>query len=382
MKNFFSAAILMVVFVLGGGVSANAGVTYKDGDKYLKIGGRIQFQYHVEDPDTGSAGDETTDNLFFRRFRPYIEGSVHEDWSGKFQWDMGKSGFAVCDAYFKYKGIDNLTITLGNACFPFSREQITSSKKQQLVEKTFVGDHNYGVPDNQTGLHLSGNFVDDKVDWGVSLAKAAVDPSNSKLDFDTVIQYDKGGDWLEGNMVGGRINIAPLGKVSYVQGDLKKDEAVKVAFGVGAFAWNNDEDGLDKTSLTGKEVEEITGVEVSAAVRGFGVSVDAQYNRFDSELYETGVTDGLYEDSETTMEIVAVEGGYMLLAQRLEAVAGYEELDADNYAETWTRTSVGLNYFFEKQDIKVQTTYRVSESVDGEKDNDNDEWFMQFQYVF
>lgn len=382
MRKFFPVAIFTIVSFLMGSAGAHAGVTYKDGDKYLKVGGRIQIQYHVEDPDTGSADDETTDELFFRRFRPYIEGSVHEDWVGKFQWDMGKSNLSVCDAYFQYKGFDNLAITLGNAVFPFSRENITSSKKQQLVEKTFVGDHNYGVPDFQAGLHLAGKFADDKFDWGVSVAKAALDPSNSKLDFDSVVQFDKGADWLEGNMVGARINFAPLGKLPYVQGDLKKDAEMKVAFGVGAFGWNNDEDGLDKTSLAGDEVEDVTGVEVSAAVRGFGISVDAQYNRFNSELYETGVTDGLYKDSETTMNVAAVEGGYMILAEKLEVVAGYEKMDADNYEEAWKRASLGLNYFFAGQDIKVQTTYRKSESVDGEKDNDNDEVFVQFQYVF
>ena len=49
------------------------GITYKDGDNYLKVGGRIQLQYHQVKPDGGS----TTDEIFFRRLRPYIEGSTH-----------------------------------------------------------------------------------------------------------------------------------------------------------------------------------------------------------------------------------------------------------------------------------------------------------------
>jgi phosphate-selective porin OprO/OprP len=39
------------------------GITYKDGDKYLKVGGRIQLQYHQVKPD----GGDTTDDIFFRR---------------------------------------------------------------------------------------------------------------------------------------------------------------------------------------------------------------------------------------------------------------------------------------------------------------------------
>lgn len=107
-----------------------AGITvYKDGDKYVKLGGRIQLQYHLVDPDSG----DSSDSLFFRRFRPYIEGSLHKDWKGKFQWDMGKASgdneIAIKDAYLQYKGVENIKVTVGNANFPFSRELLTSSKK-------------------------------------------------------------------------------------------------------------------------------------------------------------------------------------------------------------------------------------------------------------
>ncbi|TFH14981.1 MAG: hypothetical protein E4H02_08790, partial [Lentisphaerales bacterium] len=187
-----------------------AGVKYKneDGD-YVKLGGRIQLQYHMTDPD----GGDSTDALFFRRFRPYIEGSVHEDWTGKFQFDLGKSAVALKDAYMKYSGLGFMDITVGNAMFCFSREQLTSSKYQQLVERTFVGDHNYGTPDRQAGIHLNGKVADGLLVWNAGVAKAAIDPSNSKLDFDTVIQVDAGLDWLKGNMVGGRVELFPMGAV-------------------------------------------------------------------------------------------------------------------------------------------------------------------------
>ena len=56
----------------------------------------------------------------------------------------------------KYSGFDAMDITVGNTNFCFSRELLTSSKNQQLVERTFVGDHNYGTPDRQAGIHLQG----------------------------------------------------------------------------------------------------------------------------------------------------------------------------------------------------------------------------------
>ena len=177
------------------------GITYKDGDDYLKVGGRIQLQYQQVKPD----GGDTTDETFFRRLRPYIEGSTHKDWKAKIQWDMGKAEgeneIAVKDAYFQYKGISYAKLTIGNANFPFSREFLTSSKYQQLVERTFVGDHNYGTPDRNVGIHMTGNPESKKVTWGASGTVASKDADKKKLDFDTAV--NRSDDFNDGLGVGG-----------------------------------------------------------------------------------------------------------------------------------------------------------------------------------
>ena len=363
------------------------GVKYEndDGD-YVKLGGRIQLQYHMTDPE----GVDSTDELRFRRFRPYIEGSVHEDWKGKFQFDLGKGGVAIKDAYMKYSGLDAMDVTIGNANFCFSRELLTSSKQQQLVERTFVGDHNYGTPDRQASIHLQGKVADGLLVWNAGVAKAAIDPSNSKLDFDTVIQVDAGDDWLEGNMVGGRVELFPLGAVKHSQGDFKR-EGLKVALGLGAFTWNNDGDHVNMdedeetgaTSVSTKDVDSVTGVELSGALRVAGLSLDAQYNTFDSELVNGNAgSDGIYKDGSTTLENYAVEGGYMVVPSRVELVCGYQSQDADGYSKPWNRTSVGANFFVAKHDIKYQVTYQMGENKDGKEGNDVDELFVQAQYVF
>jgi len=107
-----------------------------------------------------------------------------------------------------------------------------------------------------------------------------------------------------------------------------------------------------------------------------------EYNRIQASLVEAGITDGLYVDSDTTLEAYAIEGGYMIVPAKLELVAGYEAQDADGYAGTWTRTSVGANWFIRQQDIKLQATYRVGENLDGDDGRDADELFVQMQYVF
>jgi hypothetical protein len=387
-KAYRTIAVGTVIFVLGAPVLAGAaGVTvYKEDDKYVKMGGRIQVQYHYQDPD----GGDSTDELFFRRLRPYIEGSIHKDWKGKFQFDLGKAEddneVAIKDAYLQYKGFGNTHVTLGNANFPFSRELLTSSKYQQLVERTFVGDHNYGTPDRNLGLHLTGDLMDKKLTWGASFTSASIDPDAKKLDFDTPV--NRNDDFNDGWMYGGRIDFHPMGNVKFSQGDFERDK-FKAVIGAAIFGWSNDDDNnthTDENGISASEskfdMDSVVGFEISGGLRGAGFSVDAEYNIFNAETVDPTATGGMYLDGETDLKNFAVEGGYMIIADKLELVAGWQTMDADNYAEKWNRTSFGVNYFFKKQDIKLQLTYRMGENLDGKKDHDENELFLQAQYVF
>lgn len=399
MKNVLKKAIMvMAVFAFGLAVNAEtaqAGVKYKDNDgNYIKLGGRIQLQYHEVEEDTGSASDETTDGVFFRRFRMYIEGSTHELWTGKFQFDLGNAEddneVAIKDAYMEYKGFKDkgIKIRIGNHNNPFSRELLTSSKKQQFVERTFVGDHNFGTPDRNLGVHLLGTAMDKKVGYFASVASASIDPDNKKLDFDTPVNAKV--DFNEGVMTTARVDFHPFGALKYSQGDFKND--LKATVSVAAFNWSNDEDNNTRTdavtglstSGTKDDVDSVTGTEVSLAVRGYGVSVDAQMNSFESELVDkvSKITNGIYKDSETELENTSIEAGYMVIPGKLEFVAGTSSQSADNYSEDWERTAYGLNYFFEGHDVKLQFTVRDNENINGVKDNNSTETFMQMQYVF
>jgi hypothetical protein len=381
--------IMIAAMLLTPATSEASGITvYRDdaSSKYVKLGGRLQLQYHRENPDVGGTTDETS----FRRLRPYIEAGINEDWTGKFQWDMGgaedDNELAVKDAYMRYKGLPDINITIGNADFAFSREFLTSSKYQQLVERTFVGDHNYGTPDKNLGLHITGSRSDKKITYGVSIASASIDPDSSKLDFDTPVNRDT--DFNEGYIYGGRVDFHPLGNLKFSQGDFSGETLATI--GVAAFVWKNDEDnntytllGSDTSGGNTPDVDEVTGLEISGAIRSKGVSIDVQYNRFSAETVDSNITAGIYRSGDTTLKSLAIEGGYMIIPDKLELVAALESQDADNYSAKWKRNSIGANYFIEGHDIKAQITYRESENVDGVRHNaDSEELFVQMQYVF
>jgi len=283
---------------------------------------------------------------------------------------------AIKDAYMQYKTTSGMKVVVGNEKFPFSREQLTSSKKQQLVERSFFGSHNYGTPGRNLGLHLSGNASEKMISWGASIAQANIDPDANKLDFDTPV--NKNTDFNEGFIFGGRVKFSFGNKVKFSQGDFSGKSGTSVGFG--AYSWSNDSD--NNTAGSKPDVDTVTGLEASAAYRGSGFSIDAQMNRFSADTVDSAFTGSIYRNGSTTLTNAAVETGYMISPKTFELVLGYQTQDADNYAVAWNRTSVGANWFIEKHKIKVQMAYRIGENLNGETDINEDELYIQTQYVF
>lgn len=362
-----SAAVLATALLCA--PLAHAGVRIEQDGNWVEFGGQLQAQFHRITPE----GEDMLDVVRLRRMRPYIAGSTHPGWSGMFQWELGRAldgnELSIQEAWFRYSGSDWLEVTVGNHNVPFSRENLTSSTRQQLVERTFIGDSNYGTPDKQLGIYLDGEAG--MFGWSAAMVKATIDPDPTQLRFASAVNL--GSDFLEGCMYVGRL---AWGNAPLAQGDLDGGP-LRYGIAVAAFTWENYQ-LLPPNNL---DPDHILGYEVSGAVRIAGVSVDAGYNLFDVETLGAGATGGLYTAGQTELRNWALEGGYMLRPQ-LELVAGYQNQEADNYAEAWTRASFGINYFFHQHDIKTQFTYRLGESLNGVPGNDQDEWFLQGQYVF
>ena len=370
--------------------AANAGIkVYEDGDKFIEVGGRIQFQYLHFDPSDGDS--EST--VWFRRLRPYIAGSVTKDWWGKIQVDFGKNlnqnEVAVKDAYMQYIGWKNHKVFIGNSKTPFSREYLASSKRQQTVERVFVGQHNFGNPDRMLGFRLDGNTPNTKIAYKVSIGGQNLDPDIRRMDFDTPVNDEE--DWNEGVVAAVRLDIFPWGAIKYDQGDFDRGP-IKAGFAGALFGWENDGDrnsytenieGVD-TCINEKkcDLDNAQGWELSAGMRGRGFSVDLEYNEIDGELVDPVFTGGLYVDGQTTIKKWQLEAGYMLPMIPMELVYKRDSFDSDGYDEEWIGNDFALNYFFNKHKAKVQFVYRLGRSVEGVDGDDLNTFIMQWQFVF
>lgn len=358
-----------------------AGVTlYEEGDKYVEIGGRLQAQYMRVDPDQG----DSEDDFFLRRLRLYLEGTITKDTYGIWQVDFGDTSDdpEVKDAYIRYSGLPVGHVTVGNHYVPFSREALTSSKRQQFVERQFVGDHNYGVPDREMGISYTAK--NDTLIGQVGVYQAGIDPGSasdplSKVDFESRVSSDA--EYF-GNLIAGRVDFNPFGHFKLAQGAFGED--MKLGIGVNAFTWSNDED-VEFTDVA-DQYEDITGAGVDGAFRLGYLSVDAAYQSFSAELdadsASFGAPTGLVDaDGDADFETYLVKGGYMIVPSRFEGVLGYSALDADAWDETDTRISVGGNYFLNKHNAKIQVTYEFGQDVEGVDGDDADTLYIQFQQV-
>ena len=374
---------------------ADAGIkVYEDGDRWVELGGRLQLQYLyvTDDPREGESGSE--DTIFFRRLRPYIAGSVTTKWWGKFQWDMGKSldgnEIQVKDAYMQYIGLKNHRFFIGNSKTVFSREFLTSSKRQQTVERWFVGQHNFGSPDRMLGFRVDGNTSDKKFEYKFNVGGENFDPDNKRMDFDT--PANDSGDWTQGWVGAGRVTFYPLDPIKRDQGDFSRG-SFNLALEAAAFHWtqndnrtaytDEDENGNEVCNNESKcDLESATGWELSGGVRGHGLSVDLEYNEIAGDMIADNVNTGMYVDGKTTIKKWQLEGGYMLANIPIEFVYKRDSMDTDGYDAKWYANDFGINYFFNKHKAKAQLVFRDESNVNGEDGDNRQQIVMQWQFVF
>ena len=396
---FRRSSIALVTFcLLAASVTppADAGIRVyesEDGDRFVEIGARIQIQYlHVsEDPRDGQGGSQ--DTIFFRRLRPYIAGSVTKNWWGKVQFDMGKSldqdELAVKDAYMQYVGLRNHKIFIGNSKTVFSREYLASSKRQQTVERWFVGQHNFGSPDRMLGLRIDGNTDSKRFEYKFNVGGESFDPDNKRMDFDTPV--NDAGDFNLGWVGAGRLTFFPKEPIKRDQGDFKRG-SFNYAIEAAAFAWTNNDNELTYTDVVDGvqvcnnakrcDLDSANGWELSGGIRGHGLSADLEYNQVFGEMIAENVNAGMYVDSETTIKKWQLEGGYMLKNVPVEIVYKRDSMDTDGYQKKWYANDIGINYFFNQHKAKAQLVYRMESNVNGQDGDDRNQLVMQWQFVF
>jgi hypothetical protein len=359
----------------------------------LETGGKIQVQYY----DAASDDPDNEDDLFLRRFRPLFLGHLGASWTWKFEVEIGAditSGgidtdqLDIRDIYFRYQGFktDGRRLTLGNQKAPFSRDFMTPSVHQLLVERTFVGDSNVGVPTRVAGIHFRDEARDGKLVYWGSTGYIGHVPGVDAIKFDSLVRARS--ELNEGPLVSARLDLHPRGEMTFADGD-NHTPKLEYTWSLAGYSWNNDgrnntftQDGVG-IAAEKADLDSATGLEVSGGLRGRGITLDWQYNRIRGETVADGFTGGLYVDGTTHLDVAAVEGGYWLPGTLVELGGALSRIDADGYAHSGKRHGVVLNlHGSERFNTKLQVSHDWIFNRKGVDSQDFQETRLQIQYVW
>jgi phosphate-selective porin OprO/OprP len=176
----------------------------KDNNFSIKIGGRLQLDGAIIDPDDrtkeafpGLSGDDTE----VRRARIYIWGIIYRNYDFKFQVDFAEwPDILYKDVYIGMRNIPYVGhIRVGHQFEPFSLEEVSSSKYITFMERslpTLAFDRG-----RNTGLLLFNSPLNKRLWWGAGAFKQVTDDEpfdfSSHSDWNTSARIT-GLPWFEG----------------------------------------------------------------------------------------------------------------------------------------------------------------------------------------
>ena len=347
----------------------------------VSFSGYVQPQYEVR-----SAGGETTDRTLFRRLYFALDAHPFEHWHGQFQVDAGRlvsqgDRPIVKNAFIQYTGWQDhgLTLTIGNQKPPFSRSLIASSSRRALIERPFTGDRSYGSPGRAPLVKLEGSHRNRHLYWAVAGGTSRQVPGAFEVRIDGAAEAGTA-DTNEGPIAGARVELHPLGDTSREHADFART-ALRVSLGAAVYGWWNDG---DRPAHDGEAVDlsRVHAFELSAAVRGSGVWLDAAYNRVDARALHADVSLGLYLNGRTVLHQASAEGGYLLWRRHLEAVGMIDTLNATPFVEAWHRLSAGMNWYVSGHGLKFSLMQRESFNESGRPGVRSHTTYIQTQFAF
>jgi len=312
--------------------------------KKIVIAGYTQVRYQALE-ETGKI-----DGFDIRRARLDIKGTISPYWSYRVQFDLAGTPKLI-DAYAELKLNDYFNFTIGQAKIPFSLENLTSSNKLELIDRSQAVEalvvRGKDVGGNQNGR-----------DIGIQVGGTIL-----KLKDRPIVDY--------------RLGIYNGSGINAVDNNEKKDYAARLIA--------HPLTGLDISGAIyngSRFIAEVkTGTVVTTPSKnvnrdryGFDLSYDLKNLSLRSEYIQG-------KDDQIKREGYYVQGGYYFLERKLQLLAKYDFYDADKAvtknASTWI--VLGANYNF-----NLNTRLQINYSIKQEEGTsiDNNYASVQFQIGF
>jgi phosphate-selective porin len=358
--------------------AAKTRVYWKDGKTVLEaekvhitLSNRVQFRLTQEFPDdqtrlpgTASPGD-SRGSFRIRRAKTTLEGWL---WRKELQFEL-QLGWAGTDSGAlagapsgTFSGLEDalltwdasrkgtFQITVGQFKVPFGRQELTSSERQQFVDRSILSGE--FTRSRDVGVQVSGTVVGGKLAYAAGIfngnGRNQLNNDNDKYQLDA------------------RVTLQPNGDVGYSEGDFESTD--KPLFAVTGEVEVNDTSGATNTTDF-----KTTILGADAVFKYKGLSVFAEYfsRERDPETGSSFHSDGYH-----------VQAGYFVQREKVEVAFRYARWDPSDAIAGNDRSEVGgaLSFFAKKHNLKVQLDVRRLE--DEARDASDVEVRIQTQFVF
>ena len=302
--------------------------------KKITLAGYTQVRYQALE-EAGKA-----DGFDIRRARLDVKGAISPYWSYRVQFDLAGTPKLI-DAYTELKLNDYLNFTIGQAKIPFSLENLTSSNKLELIDRSQAVEalvaRGKDVGGNQNGR-----------DIGIQVGGTIL-----KLKDRSVLDY--------------RLDLYNGSGINTVDNNENKDYAARLIVHPVA--------GLDISGALYNGTRFVPEVKTGTVVTTPSKNVNRDRYGFDLnyDLKDLAIR-GEYiygKDDQIGREGYYIQAGYYFLEKKLQLLAKYDFYDADKAvaknASTWYVLGANINF---SSNVRLQANYTFKQE-EGTSINNN-----------
>ena len=350
-------------------------VESSDGSFKFHLSNRVQFRYTYESPEVG----DSKGSFRLRRFKFKMDGHAFTHWKYKLQVNFasgtveGDNDSLLEDAVVKYTKHHWAQPFMGQAKTFFARQALTSSGKQEFVDRSIVTSGGGAEVARQIGIGLVGRDKKKRFEYNLGIYNG--DGANS---------VNKKENENDEYLIVGRVVWTPFGEYKLDEVALDRPESSKLAVGIkgASDTLTRDFDPDDTGPLVPVSVDlDVVGFGAELAYKIHGFVLNAEWFTVDTDVPETG-PGGMIDIVKVERALYYAQLGY-LFRSNVEVAGRYAVIDPDvsGPSEQVTEAGVAVSYYIRGHDYKVQSDYRRIE-LDADPTRDTDEVRFQFQFVF
>ncbi|MFO1519989.1 MAG: porin [bacterium] len=380
------------------------GLFFKSKDEKFSMKFRIRIQPRYTFQTNKTTGKNADNTFQIRRFKLSWEGNAFtKNLDYKVQINLAALSpiqDMVEYVYVDYRFFDPLRVEFGQFKYPYNRQQITSSGRQEFVDRSLASEEfRFASVDRTTtttctfpgGAAVSGSGL---TCTGGATATTTISDSQRRFQFDTgvMVHGDAFGKKLEyygaiTNGTGptrlnlnknflytGRLVYNPLGQYGYSESDVEGSEHPALTFGLSG--------GYNVQDVTSNKILQAGG-EVGFKYRGF--SLQGEYYYRHNDLKDVN---GVAVSTKNHDQGYYAQLGYFVIPHHFEIAARASQVFLAGKNNDKSEFSGALNYYIFGHDLKLQADYSLLRNeVDPTKfagaQNKNDHRFrLQLQAWF